>query len=79
MISFKSSGEHLYKKLMTIVLIQTDLPLPVLPAMSRCGIRVRSATWHAPAMSLPSASVSGELFLAKVGDSKILRMLTEVE
>ena len=62
-----------------MALMHTDLPLPVLPAMSRCGILVRSATWHAPAMSLPKASVSGEALLVNTGDSRMLRMLTDVE
>jgi hypothetical protein len=37
---------------------QTLLPLPVAPATSRCGMRPRSATTGAPAMSLPSAMAS---------------------
>ena len=36
----------------------TDLPEPVVPATSRCGILARSMTTGRPAMSLPSASVS---------------------
>ncbi len=60
-ISLTSSGLALYKKLMMMLLTQTDLPLPVLPAIKRWGIRQRSATWAAPAMSLPSARVSGEV------------------
>ncbi len=36
----------------------TDLPEPVVPAISRCGMRARSANTGAPEMSLPSASVS---------------------
>ena len=49
--------------LMIIALIATDLPLPVAPAISRCGMRARSPTTGWPAVSLPSASVSvdGEL------------------
>ncbi len=38
----------------------TDLPEPVVPAISRCGMRARSATIGAPPMSLPSASARGE-------------------
>ena len=41
----------------------TDLPEPVVPAISRCGMRARSATIGWPPMSLPSASASGELHL----------------
>ena len=36
-----------------IVLRPTDLPLPVVPATSRCGIAARSAITGSPAMSLP--------------------------
>jgi len=39
-------------------LTATDLPEPVVPATSRCGMRARSATVGRPAMSLPSARVS---------------------
>lgn len=38
----------------------TDLPEPVVPATSKCGILARSATTGLPAMSLPSAMVSTE-------------------
>src|SRR5690606_4356536 len=38
----------------------TDLPEPVVPATSRCGILARSATTGWPPMSLPSTTVSGE-------------------
>jgi hypothetical protein len=36
-----------------MVLMQTDLPEPVVPAISRCGMRVRSSTIGLPATSLP--------------------------
>ena len=39
-----------------MVLIATDLPEPVVPAISRCGIRARLATTGSPPMSLPRAS-----------------------
>ncbi|MNS92793.1 hypothetical protein D3C72_1269390 [compost metagenome] len=45
-------------RLSTIALTATDLPEPVVPATSRCGMRARSATVERPAMSLPSARVS---------------------
>ena len=38
-----------------IVLIATDLPEPVVPAISKCGILARLATTASPPMSLPSA------------------------
>ena len=53
----RSFGEALYSRLSTIALTATDLPEPVVPATSRCGMRARSATVGRPAMSLPSASV----------------------
>ena len=58
-ISLTSSGPERNKKLMMIELTQTDLPLPVEPAISRWGILHRSATWAVPAISFPSAMVSG--------------------
>ncbi len=39
-------------------LMATLLPEPVEPAMSRCGMALRSAVTMRPLMSLPSASVS---------------------
>ncbi len=52
-------GSALYRSDRIIALTATDLPEPVVPATSRCGIRARSAITGLPAMSLPSASVSG--------------------
>ncbi len=43
-----------------MALSATDLPEPVVPATSRCGMRPRSTTTGRPPMSLPSASDSGE-------------------
>ncbi|CFN76627.1 Uncharacterised protein [Bordetella pertussis] len=43
-----------------MALMPTDLPEPVVPATSKCGILARSATTGLPAMSLPSAMVSTE-------------------
>ncbi|OQA13431.1 MAG: hypothetical protein BWY62_01348 [Firmicutes bacterium ADurb.Bin356] len=40
--------------------IQTLLPEPVAPAIKRCGIFDKSATIILPAISLPSASVTGD-------------------
>ena len=42
-------------------LMATLLPDPVEPAISRCGMAVRSAVTMRPLMSLPSASVSFDL------------------
>ena len=44
----------------SIAFTQADLPAPVVPATSRCGILVRSAPIARPAMSLPSHTVSGD-------------------
>ena len=41
---------------MMMELIQTDLPEPVAPAISRCGILAMLATVMLPAISLPSAT-----------------------
>ena len=41
-----------------MALTPTDLPEPVVPATSRCGMRARSANTGVPAMFLPSASGS---------------------
>ena len=55
------SGGLLYSSDRIIELICTDLPAPVVPATSRCGISAKSATKGSPAMSLPSARVKGLL------------------
>ena len=39
--------------------MQPDLPDPVVPAMSRCGMRARSVQIALPEMSLPSQTESG--------------------
>ena len=49
-----------------MALMATDLPDPVEPAISTCGIEARSAVTMRPLMSLPMASVSRDLALAKV-------------
>ncbi len=49
-----------------MALMATDLPEPVEPAMSTCGIEARSAVTMRPLMSLPMASVRRDLALAKV-------------
>jgi len=43
-----------------MLLTQTDLPEPVVPAMSRWGMAVRSAETGLPETFLPSARRSGE-------------------
>ena len=40
---------------MIIVLMATDLPEPVVPAISKCGIRAKFAIVGLPLMSFPNA------------------------
>ena len=47
----------MYSRLISIELTQTDLPEPVEPAMSRCGILLRSQSTLLPSISLPRATV----------------------
>ncbi|MPN06210.1 hypothetical protein SDC9_153466 [bioreactor metagenome] len=59
-----------------MALIHTDLPLPVEPAISRCGILVRSATCTLPAMSLPSGMTMGLLLVLNSAALKMLYIST---
>ena len=52
-------------------LIQTDLPLPVAPAIRRWGISARSVLKGSPEAVLPSASMSLASCAWKVSDSRI--------
>ena len=61
MISRTSFGNVLKSMLSIMALIPTDLPDPVVPATSRCGIFARSTTIGNPLISLPRASVSWEV------------------
>ena len=63
-ISRTSLGVDLYSNDRIIALIATDLPEPVVPATSKCGIRARSAHTGMPEMSLPSAIANGEVMFA---------------
>ena len=54
----------------------TDLPEPVVPATSRCGMRARSANTGVAAMSLPSASGSRASVVRKASDSNSSRSST---
>ena len=58
------------------LLIATDLPVPVAPAMSRCGILARSATIGLPSMSRPSTSGSMPREPSHSGDSSSSRSVT---
>jgi len=57
---------------------QTDLPEPVAPAMSRWGMRARSAMMGAPETSLPRAMGNSALDSPQSADSRISRMPTGV-
>ena len=46
---------------MIIELMQTDLPDPVVPAISKWGILEMLPTMHCPAISLPTAKDSLDL------------------
>ena len=67
MISLTSSGLALYKILIISVLIQTDLPDPVEPAIRRWGILAISATIVLPSISLPAAKASLDLAFINSG------------
>jgi hypothetical protein len=54
---------------MIMALMATDLPLPVEPAISTCGMVARSAVTMRPLMSLPMARVSLDLVWVKFSAS----------
>ena len=58
-MSRTSEGVARMRMLVSSVLMHTDLPVPVEPAMSRCGICARSTMTDSPETSLPMASSSG--------------------
>ena len=60
MMKRTSSGVARIRMLVIMALTLTDLPAPVEPAMSRCGIVARSLTNGSPWIVLPIASVSFE-------------------
>ena len=64
-----SSGLDLYSRERIRQFMQTDLPLPVVPAISRWGSLAMSPTMGSPPMSLPMAKVRLLLFSRKVGVS----------
>ena len=55
-----------------IVLIQTDFPDPVVPAISRCGIKAKSPTIGFPEIFFPSAIGSFMSFFLKSRLFKII-------
>ena len=54
-INLQLSGPCLYNSDIIILLIQTDLPDPVVPATKRCGMDVRSTVIGIPEMVFPRA------------------------
>jgi len=65
-------------KQVVIAAIQIDLPELVAPAISKCGMVVKSETRGCPDTSLPKGIASGEFTRVKFSDSKIGRSLTMV-
>ena len=59
-----SAGFARIRMLVIIELMKLDLPEPVAPATSRCGILARLATTKPPSTSLPSPMVIGCMLLA---------------
>src|SRR6058998_494457 len=68
-----SAGVIRYRIEQSIALRPTDLPVPVAPATSRCGIAVRSDTTGPPVTSLPRASGSFFFGSTKSAEAKISR------
>ena len=59
-----------------MVLMPTDLPEPVVPAIRRWGMRERSTVTNSPPIFLPSASASRASVSWKSGDSSSSRSTT---
>src|SRR3989442_1411680 len=71
MMKRTSSGVLFNSTLMIIEFTDTDLPEPVVPAISRCGALPRSSTYGMPSMSLPTHIVSREVDLVNASCSAI--------
>ena len=78
MMSFTSSGPALYKRLMMMEFMHTDLPEPVVPAISRWGILAMLPTMQLPSMLLPSAMEVMDFALANSVESITSRRETVV-
>ena len=76
MMSRSSSGGNLKSRLMMSVFMQTDLPEPVEPAISRCGALARSSMTGLPATSLPSTIGIAACPFCHASDSITARMKT---
>ena len=79
MIIFNSSGRKRKSRLRIRVFMHTDLPLPVAPAISRCGASARSRMTGCPLMSLPSAIGIVALLFSHIGCSSSSRNVTGAE
>ena len=76
MIIFTSSGLDLYKKLQIIAFKPTLLPVPVAPAIKRCGILSSSAVTGSPTIFLPRQIVSFDFVFSKTLEPTISLNLT---
>ena len=63
----------MYSRLRIREFMHTDLPEPVVPAMSICGSFAILPTMHSPAMSLPRAKLILDLALWKRGEARMSR------
>ena len=63
----------MYSREMIMELVQTDLPEPVVPAMSRCGIRAMSPITFRLEMSLPTAKATWDFAFSNSLESMTLR------
>ena len=72
-MSLTSSGRALYSSDRMSEFMQTDLPEPVVPAMSMCGSFAMLPTMQSPPMSLPRAKLSFDFAEVNFGDSIMSR------
>src|SRR5574344_1133892 len=78
MMNRTSSGVDLYSRLTIRELVQTDLPEPVVPAISTWGSLAMSPMMRLPPMSLPTAKATLALCPVNSRDSMTSRMRTGV-
>ena len=64
--NWTSSGVVVHSKPAMIAFTQTDLPEPVAPAMSKCGILARSSQTGCPATSCPNATFIFDLMILEI-------------
>ena len=76
MMSLTSSGVDRYRREMIRLFMQTDLPEPVVPAISKCGSLLISQIIRLPPISLPTAKATFDLFLLNSGESMTSRAKT---